>query len=334
MTRENQPRRHHFFPQMILRNFADDHGRVQFWRRNFPEGQVLSVNTKNLFVQSDLYSLVAADGSKDLSLEKLYSQLEGTAADFFRQLFPVVRQRQAIRLSDAAWEFWYEYMYFTMKRAPAFVKHIAERSGHRRNVDKTIDDLRDKQAEVPPGTLHWIDDPVAVDRVVKNSLVTAQSIMPSQEVLEAFGPLGMSIFRVPARKSLIVGDLPIAMARIGGGSELDGLVSFMPVAPDIAVGFSRTAKQAQVLDLSTEEVRAMNTSMARQSWTIAGNSDRLIASLSRSVPYAGVRTAVDVQARMQPKRERTPAEPKRLRIPQCLTYPDPSGASQRRPNHR
>src|SRR3546814_4603961 len=65
---------------MMLRHFADDDGRLWFWRRDFPEGEARNTSTANLFVEKDLYTYVRGDGSKDTALEEFFAQMEGDGA--------------------------------------------------------------------------------------------------------------------------------------------------------------------------------------------------------------------------------------------------------------
>ena len=63
MAEVSRPKRHHYIPQMILRNFTNVDGGLFFWRRNFAPGEVKSTWTDNLFVESDLYTLIDGAGA-------------------------------------------------------------------------------------------------------------------------------------------------------------------------------------------------------------------------------------------------------------------------------
>ena len=60
-------------------------------------------------------------------------------------------------------------------------------------------------------------------------------------------------------------------------------VEFMPIAPDVAVGYCAT-RGVFVDHVEAKDVRRMNEAMAKQSYLIAGRSEAQIASLS-CVPY-------------------------------------------------
>lgn len=60
-------------------------------------------------------------------------------------------------------------------------------------------------------------------------------------------------------------------------------MQFMPIAPDIAVGYCAT-RGVHIGHLEARDVRRMNEAMTKQSCLIAGRSQAQIASLSRT-PY-------------------------------------------------
>jgi len=63
---------------------------------------------------------------------------------------------------------------------------------------------------------------------------------------------------------------------------------FLPLTWDIAVGQLRNAKKAEIVLVDRDQVRRMNQATTARSSVIAGRSDALISSLSRSVIYRGV----------------------------------------------
>ena len=76
---------------MMLRHFADDQGRLWFWRRDFAAGAARTTTTANLFVEKDLYTFIRSDGSKDVALEEFFAQLEGVGSTFINALAKIVR---------------------------------------------------------------------------------------------------------------------------------------------------------------------------------------------------------------------------------------------------
>lgn len=282
-----QPKRHHYIPQMVLRHFADTDGDLWFWRRDFKPGDIRKATTQNLFVQKDLYTQVHSDGTKDVGLEKFFAYLEGTGADFIRQLSAIVRRGLVPKLDDGAWDFWHHFFYYQIKRTPGYFKALAERAGFRESVRAGVEKL--KEIEAAEGRFDGHES--LESRIYKNAAVIAQGSAPTAEVLSVFNKLGLAIYRItdPA-KSFIVADVPGAAARIGQPEDtVSGAAIFIPLTDDIAIGHLARPKAIEVFIVDREQVRRMNVASASRSTVIAGRSSALLASLSRSVPYVGVK---------------------------------------------
>ena len=283
---DTPPKRHHFIPQMMLRHFADDDGRLWFWRRDFAEGDVHKTTTQNLFVEKDLYTLIQNDGTKDVALETFFSSLEGAGATFINQLAAIVRAGELPKLDDGAWRFWGQFFYYHLKRTPAAIAFFANEMNLDARIQATFENVRTIRAETGGDP----DEVGLKERIRQNAIVTAQRAPPSPEVLAAFEKMGLAIYRISdTSKSFIVSDAPGATAKF---RMADGQWShptlFLPLTWDIAVGQLRNAKKAEIVLVDRDQVRRMNQATTARSSVIAGRSDALISSLSRSVIYRGV----------------------------------------------
>lgn len=105
------------------------------------------------------------------------------------------------------------------------------------------------------------------------------------EMLDEFRSRGLVIYVAPPRTSFILCDDMSGDALVSSRGGTTGVhrVQFMPIAPDVAVGYC-DARGVHKEHLSALDVRRMNEAMARQSYLIAGRSKAQIASLSR-IPY-------------------------------------------------
>jgi len=122
VRQKNLPRRHHFVPQMILRNFTADDGRLCYHQRDWEEGKIVRVKPNDVFFERDLYTRLLADGSKDVSIELTFSKIESVAANFIGQLCAGVRQGNTITMNDGAWNFWFHLV----KRTPGYMNAITD----------------------------------------------------------------------------------------------------------------------------------------------------------------------------------------------------------------
>lgn len=284
--KNNPPKRHHFIPQMMLRHFTDDDGQLWFWRRDFEKGAVKKTGTKHLFAENDLYTLVDADGEKDVALEKFFAKMEGVCAKFIEDLADIIREGATPKLDDGAWDFWGDFFYYHLKRAPgaidAFAQHL--------NFDAKIEETFAKVQEVRSQSGRDPDEPGLKERIYKNAVVMAQRMPPGEEVRKAFREFGLAVYRIiDPKKSFVVGDVPGAAARFslpGGGMSRETM--FIPLTWDIAVGHLAHSRKVEIVNVDRDQVRRMNVASAARSKIIAGRSEALIRSLSLDVPYTGV----------------------------------------------
>src|SRR5690606_15944914 len=110
-------------------------------------------------------------------------------------------------LDDGAWEFWRAFMYFQMKRAPAYLRNLADKTGHREALARAVEEAK-RSGKYLEEDLRQMDDPDVLDRVYKNSLVVAQGLRPSDEVVQALAGRGMAVFTAASGRNLVIGEVP------------------------------------------------------------------------------------------------------------------------------
>jgi Protein of unknown function (DUF4238) len=282
MPEQKSPHRHHYIPQMVLRNFVNAGGGLYFWRREFAVGAVRSTATQNLFLEDNLYTIVGDDGEHNATLEQGFARMESTGAHLIGQLLTTIRSGAVPRLNEEAWEFFHHFHYHSGKRSAAWHRRFVSRD----EVMAVANDLA-KEPHWTDADRAWLNDQPDLDRVMNNARIAAQATPPPEELLAAMRQRGMAVYTAPPRCSYVLGDHPTAMARIGGADsgKMGRLLSFMPVAHDVAVGFYAKPRTVRVEQMTRQQIRLMNEAMTRQSMMIAGRSHALVRSLSR-VGYA------------------------------------------------
>ncbi|KQU95250.1 DUF4238 domain-containing protein [Devosia sp. Root105] len=278
MARKNSPHRHHYIPQMILRNFVSSEGGLCFWRREFQVGDVRATTPDNLFIEDNLYSVMDDEGGRDVSLEHWFAKMESTGARLIGDLLTVVRSGRTPVLSEDAWEFFCYFHYYSGKRSAAWHSRFVTRDQVVALANRMANELRWTDAERAQ-----LNEPAKLDRVMNNARIAAQGMPPPDDLLAVMRNRGMAIYVVPTGASFVLGDHPIAMARVGKAAEasVGGKTTFMPIACDVAIGYHVRPRTVQVERLTRPQVRAMNEAMTRQSVMIAGRSHALVASLSK-----------------------------------------------------
>lgn len=275
----------------MLRHFADNDGQLWFWRRDSVECDARKTNTQNLFVEKDLYTFIAADGTKDVALETFFANLEGAGAQFISQLADIIRRGETPKLDDSAWKFWGQFFYYHLKRTPGAIAFYAKQM----NFDEMIDSTYHKIKAVRAETGGNADEQELRGKIRQNAIVTAQRAPPSDEVLALFETLGLAIYKVadPA-KSFIVGDVPGATAKFRTpNGQWSHPTLFLPLTWDIAVGQLKGSRKVEIIKVDRDQVRLMNMATTARSSVIAGRSSTLINSLSADAPYRGVEPIED-----------------------------------------
>ncbi|MBX3576385.1 MAG: DUF4238 domain-containing protein [Rhizobiaceae bacterium] len=278
MAKARPPRRHHYIPRMILRNFTDDNGGLHFWRRAFAIGAVKVTTPDNLFVEDDLYTVVGEQGERDVSLEYGFSRLESAGAVFLSQLLGIVRAGKRPTMGDDVWEFLHHFRYYSDKRSPAWHSRFLSNDEFAAVLEEA--EIRHRWTDADRDC---IADPEHADRIKRNSRIVAQASGPPEELLLEMRRRGLAVYMAPQNAAFVLGDHPTAMATVGPAAEdaPDGQISFTPIASDVALGYHSQAKLVHVERLTRQQLRTMNEAMTRQSMMIAGRSRDLIASLSR-----------------------------------------------------
>jgi hypothetical protein len=274
------PHRHHYVPRMVQRNFTHEKGGLYFWRRGMAVGEVRSAKPSNLFVEDNLYTIVDEKGGRDLSVEQWFGRLESLAAPFIGQFLNIVRHGISPIMDPTYWDLWHVYNYHAQKRTVAW---------HTRFM--TRDDLLTVMRQITTEEQWnehlraWEANPEDALREMNNARIASQVDPIPDDLLKEYRSRGLMIYVAPARTSFILGDEMSAGALISsqGSGPRTHSARFMPIAPDVAVGYC-AARGVHINHVEAGDVRRMNEAMAKQSYLIAGRSQAQIASLSR-IPY-------------------------------------------------
>jgi hypothetical protein len=73
------PKRQHFIAQMLLQRFADESGKLFFFRKQVRAKGILSTRPGNLFCQTHIYTAKDKRGAMNVGLERSYAELKSLA---------------------------------------------------------------------------------------------------------------------------------------------------------------------------------------------------------------------------------------------------------------
>src|SRR5437667_266194 len=114
----NEPKRHHFVPQMLLRRFSNEGGKLAFFDKRIADKGVLESSPKDLFAKRHLYSRLEKNGTKDTALEKYFAEIEGTANLLIDKIVAAASRKQLPEFSEAEKHGWDTFFYHQWSRVP------------------------------------------------------------------------------------------------------------------------------------------------------------------------------------------------------------------------
>ena len=274
----NIPIRHHYNPQMILRNFTDANGELHCFSK--ASGKVFKSSPADVFVEKYLYTQRDEHGKKDMSVESELSRLiEGPVAPVVKKIVEMARIGRTPGLTQSEKRAWDGYFCCQLRRLPSVRESLPDAEIVLENLDRF-------EAEVRPLTSSErkkFENPELQRELTRNAWVkiVSQSYGELMDVLQRKG-LGIGVIE-NCKKSFVMGDNPtIRVAPLGrthlGFSEVQIL---LPISHDVVVTPGYLAGQEDLVVLSdTEWIRKINEAIFEQSNLIAARSQRLIESLS------------------------------------------------------
>ena len=111
------PKRHHYIPQMLLRRFVSEDGKLYCCRKEEPS-KIFLTTPKKVFLESDLYMQRDEHGKMDTSVERGFSDLEGKANEVIEKIVGAARSGMNPGLTLGEKEIWDEFLCKQWRRLP------------------------------------------------------------------------------------------------------------------------------------------------------------------------------------------------------------------------
>lgn len=278
------PKRHHYVPRFLLKNFTDAAGWLH-WAEVGPVSPVLRRARPNeLFHKRHLYSTLNASGEKDVAIERDLAKLEDATAPLVEQMIVAARADRLPDLSDADHRLWNSFLATQWRRTPETRAAVASEAV----VTAMLDDIIVDTKRLFPHRIKEIETlmtPEARKRAAVNAWATTLP-QPGGDLEAVLKARGILILRItPPNKAFVMGSRPVVKITPGGHKNLRDPVSelWLPVASDVVVGLGQGTQRARLMYLEKPEpIRQLNLAISSQSGVVAGRS----ASLVRSVAAA------------------------------------------------
>ena len=276
----NVPKRHHYVPQMLLRQFTNTQGRLFFFNKNLRSKGVISATPKDVFVKKYLYVQYDEDGVKDYAIEASLAAIEAKAAKILAKIVSAARASQEPGLTIEEKKDWDTFFCSLWIRAPDVHRPVGDIEDRFRKAAERAFTYDSKKVE------SLLRDKAKMRRIEQS--ITANLALPYRANLPQFDDIKRRGIKVVSIRnpsmSFVIGSRPVAFVAFPYLTDFTGLSAdpWLPLAPDVAVTPTLHAGMEQIVHIRNKrEVRWINEVILSQSTSIASHSQELVASLSR-----------------------------------------------------
>lgn len=277
----NNPKRHHFVPQLLLKRFTNDEGLLYFYDKRRPENGVCCTGPSNLFVESHFYSELGDDGGQDPWLERILAKLESNTEPILQRIIESARKGELPNLSQEEKEIWDYFLYYQWKRVPDSLDRASGLEDFDAELQRTLDRVEKDFRKLTDEEWQRFRDPDYKRKLRQNVKVDVVArIGPDVLKIIKYKGLGIGVIENP-KKSFVIGSNPVVKLTYRGQTHLadPSVELWLPISSDIAILLLPSHKQEKLLPLSDENVRHLNRSILSQSTVVACRSESLIRSL-------------------------------------------------------
>jgi len=278
----SQPIRHHYIPQMIIRNFTDERGWVHGWDLDRPARGVFRSRPEGVFFEKHLYSIFDKRGVLVPEAETDLSRLEGQVSAIIQKLIRAARSHTLPGLTPDERVWWDLFFFIQWKRVPDQQRLSMTDAALVEQFDATTARLLLEHPERRT-EIEALAQPEKRAQMLKNVRVGAL-LHPGRLVPEALASRGLSLLTIPdTKRSFLLGSRPVVKMAIRGAPDLTDERSevWLPIAPDVAVGPGRKDQWEQGFTLTeAKPIRELNEATWSQSSMVIGRSPALVRSLA------------------------------------------------------
>lgn len=289
-TQQPQPKRHHYVPRMLQKRFVTDDGKLFAYDCRTPEREIFPVKPDELMLQGHLYSEVADDNTKDASLELDFAKLESAADPIVERMVDDVRKGKLPALGAADLNRWIEFFIQQIRRVPDNFDGLITVERMREVLVAEIPKLRAVGHKIAAeAEAEFLGDKYLKRQIQNIRILNLRGWGAWLKVAERNRQLSFAHIPNP-KKSFVLASSPVG--RLSPGIFIASphavMQSWLPIAPDVACAIHGQESEPQIVAASTEQVRVLNETLAKQSTIVSGRSEKLVASLSKLAGTAKV----------------------------------------------
>ena len=277
----NRPKNHHYIPQMLLKRFTNQEGKLYVYDRCHPEKGIQKKDPKKTFVRRHLYTQVKEDGTRDVEVETEYlAPLESRVSPVIEKIINAARRGDPPDLSPVEKDILMKFFFIQFARVPDTQDRATDEV---RQMILARIDFAGQSRPLNDLELSVQNSSEAMERHLMNGRIQNLQMAPSPEVSELLAKMGIVVAIIgdlKAERSFIVGSNPVVkLSHPERSNPSDPSVEvWLPLASDVAV-FPCPWESDKVISANDRHIRTINRSIFQQSTVIAGCSRELIESL-------------------------------------------------------
>ena len=261
----NNPKRQHFVPKMLSRQFACENDQVYFFNRRFSENEkcVKKTNLINFCVEKDIYTLCDEYGNKNFSAEEKFAKLEKQAAEIMGKIISSVtaKVRKLPRLTTSEKKTLDWFLLCQWGRVP-----------------ERTDPMLDRTFRNPQIRLLSKGEQNKLRKEIRVVSLTREILNPNKKILSILGNKGLAIGIIAdgGRESFIIGSNPVLEDPPNYYPFGKIRKDWLPISPKVVVAQYFDRGREAFCEFEDEGVRLFNQAVFAQSEAIAGNSKELV----------------------------------------------------------
>lgn len=272
------PKKHHFVPQMLLKRFCDDDGKLWYFNKRAPHIGVASSFPQTIFYEKHFYTLEEG-GVKDTSLETYFAQLESAANAVLEKICIAARAGRKPGLTTSEKKVWDLFFYFQWKRTPDSINSAMSYVEFEKSLAESVAEFEQRFRLLTEDERQRILSEAGKKRLRENVRVKAIGD-PGSVVQTVLNNMGICIAVVhKPNKSFIIGSKPVVKLTPPDETRLGqpGVEAWLPIAADVAVCAIPERGREIVMTLDNDKwLRGFNAAILRESTLVAGRSEILI----------------------------------------------------------
>ena len=276
------PKRHHFVPDFLIRNFCVQENKA-FWLRKNANLQTPSLMASDkVFVERHSNTFEASDGTKAYTVERQLGTLEGPTKLIFDQIKSSASLEKLPGLNLAQRGTLGEFVLTLYKRSPTIRKKYSSLHLVQEIVAESFLELDDRGMTIDDEMRKRLSSEDWAKRTGKEITVKA-TLAHGDIALPLLAAKGIYVAQPQSpKKSFILGSFPLLMLKGELSNGIKDALSecWLPISPTVALCLYGSANNEELRRLSDEHMRYLNRLIWLQSESAIANSPQLLKSLA------------------------------------------------------